>query len=173
MTARSIPARVYIGPTKAATTGTVVLNIQDDTVQWEDGRKTKAVGGGLEPDAWDTVEDFENSPPSLSFSLRDVSAQTIDLLFGFTTAGTSKLHSDKNDTPAEFTLAVRPDGSDNILYGPRWKLHPDSVAILQWARDMSAYEDTEVILIPQRSTDGTKRATMLDTASAIDTYYGL
>lgn len=172
MAVKSIAGKVYVSPTEAGAGGTVISNVQDNLVTWDDGQLMKIVGGGLERDAWDVVRDGDSQPPQLRMSLRDVSAQTINLLFGMTTNGAGKLVSDINTTPNTFSLAVRPTSGD-ILYGPRWVLHPETAAMLRWSRDASYHDETEIVLMPLRSADGTKRSYMLDTASAINTYYGL
>jgi hypothetical protein len=116
----------------------------------------------------------------LRLPLRDVSDNARKLLYSLlTTAGTS-LNSeggtgkDMFNLSTPYAMVIRPvDTSLLYFYSPRLTLHADSRTVMTWSRATKVFEGSELILMPERSLDGTKRAWMLDTAAAINAYYGL
>lgn len=179
MSAHPVPGYVYTAPTSAAVGGTLVNGLVEDRIEWEDGRGVRAFGSGLEADAWSMVPVQGEKPPALILPVRDVAAATLQLLFSHLSTGTT-MHSHGGQGVPPFgdlpgvALVVRPkDTSQLYLYGPRWKMHPDCVKRLTWHRNVARFDGSLLVLCPQRSLDGSKKAFMFDSVSNINTYYGL
>lgn len=177
MAAHPRPGKLYLEPTSAAAGGTQIVGIFEDRIEWDDGIQTVHVGAGLAGDDWETLRAPSDSPPRLIIPVRDVSSTTLQLLFSLLGTGSS-IRSDGAGTVGVhgvapgWALALRPNDGSAILYGPRWKLHAESVKRIVWSRTAMRYEGAELILAPHRSLSG-KRAFMEDTAENIDAHYEL
>ena len=179
MTAGPVPGTLHINPTAAAAGGTQVVGIDGDRMEFDDGAGVRHFGGGLEADNWVTLRRPGEKPPALSIPVRDVSATSLQLLFSLLSTGTGLDSHGGNSTavhgvPPSVALVIRPkDTNQDYLYGPAWRLHQDSRALLVWARNEWHYSGSLLVLAPHRSTDGTKQAFKKATAAAINTAYGL
>lgn len=179
MTAGPIPGKLYIDPTDATTGGTQVVGIAEDAMVFDDGRGVQHFGSGLESDAWTSIQGPAETPPKLVIPLRDISATTLQLLFSMLSTGTGIDSHGGNSVGIHgnlpsVALVIRPkDTTQDYFYGPRWKLHQDSVKRITWSRNVAHFDGSELALCPQRSLDGTKQAFKKGTASAINTAYGL
>jgi hypothetical protein len=178
MAAKPRPGKLYIDPTSAAVGGTLLAGILDDRIEFDDGRTVRHFGAGPEIDNWATLAAPAASPAKLIIPVRDVSAATMQLLLALLSTGTA-IHSSggqgtaTHGMPPSVALALRPKDGSEILYGPRWTLHAESVKRLVWSRTAMRYEGSQLVLAPHRSLDHTKRAFMEDSAANIDAHYGL
>lgn len=179
MAVKPLRGELYLTPTSAAVGGTRIQGIVEDRIEWEDGAGTAHFGGGLEADNWITIRRPNAQPARLTIPLRDVASTTLQLLFAMLSTGTGFDTHGGNGTAIHglaptAALVVRPVTSGELfLYGPRWALHAESLARLTWSRKVARYDGSTLILAPQRSLDGTKKAAMFATAANINSHYGL
>jgi hypothetical protein len=177
LAAHPVPVTVHVNPSSATAGGTQVVGIANDEVAFEELANVRHLGGGLESDNWVTVRSTAEAPAKLIIPVRDVSALTLQLLLALLGTG-SNVHSHGGNSTAihgdapGVALGLRPkDTGQKYLYGPNWKLHRDSRARIVWSRNRMLYDGSELILAPHRSTDGTKKAYMHDSAAAINAHY--
>jgi hypothetical protein len=178
MPASPFPGKLYLNPASAGVGGTPIEGILDDEISFDPSRPTEAHGSGLDPDSWSAVEVPGDEPPALVIPVRDVSAETLSMLLAAISQGTA-LHSsggqavESFDSARSSALVLRPRSGTQLLYGPRWARHPRCQASIVWHRTKLRFEGSTLILMPQPSLDGTKRAYMEDTAANINAHYGL
>lgn len=178
MARHPIPGVAYLAPTNATTGGTQLVGIDGRRIEFDDGAEIRAFGSGLEDDAWCAVR-VKGRPPALRLALQDVSATARKLLYSILSSGGSSLNSDGGNVPlfhggGAYALVIRPDDTSQLyFYAPRLVLHPESRAKMVWSNTGGHFAGSELILLPERSLDGTKRAWMLDTAANLNSHYGL
>lgn len=181
MAVKSIAGLVYLAPTQAdGVSGTPLTGILDDQVEFEDGLTDEAHGSGLEADAWTSVV-VPGNRPAIYLPLQDVSAETNKLLWMLRSTGTGIDSAAGNGvglygSPPGYSLVIRPRASAEATYWyfPRVSIDAQrSIVRVTWSRLGKRHSASALVLYPRRSADGTKKAWMEGTHTAINTYYGL
>jgi hypothetical protein len=168
----------YLAPTNATTGGTQLVGITDRRVEFDDGARVRTIANDIRADAFVTLR-APGVPPALIIPLGDVSATARKLLYSLLTSGGSSLQSHAGNVyplnlAQGYSLVIRPDDTNQLYwYSGRVTMHEQSKARMVWAPTGGHFDGSELVLMPERSLDGTKRAWMHDTAANINTHYGL
>lgn len=178
MAVHAIPGILVLDPTDATTGGTNIVGIDDDGIEFDDGREFRVVGSGFQRDAFDILP-TRGRAPVLRLPLRDQGSTSMQLLFDYLSIGTA-IHSDGGQASPNYVstavgaLLIRPvDTTQLYFYGPRWVLHPENEGRIVWHRNRLHFDGSVLALTPRRSINGTLRAWSRDTAANINSYYGL
>lgn len=181
MAVKSIAGLPYLSPTQAdGASGTLLAGILEDQVEFEDGLTDRAFGSGLEADAWTSVA-TPGRRPAIYLPVQDVSAETNKLLWMLRSTGTGIDSAGGNGvglhaSPPGYSLVIRPrsSGETTYWYFPRVSIDAErSVVRVSWSRNGRRFNGSALVLYPRRSLDGSKKAWMEGTYTAINTYYGL
>lgn len=181
MAGNPTPGALYLNPTNATTGGTKLVAIERNRIEWEDGVKVRHVGTGVDPDAWETLR-VPGAPALLRIAMRDESATARRLLHSALTASGSALDSDPAagtgtwmfQPMPNYALGFRPDDTSALyFYAPRVSVREDAAIRRMAARVFTTYHESDLILALLRRLDGAKEAFKFDTATNINTYYGL
>ena len=178
MARHPIPGIAYLAPTNATTGGTQLVGIDGRRIEFDDGERTREIANHITADSFITIR-APGVSPMLRLALQDVSATARKLLYSLLTSGGSSLQSHAGNNyvfnPATaYALVIRPDDTSQLYwYSSRLTMHAESRAKMIWSNTGGHFAGSELILLPERSLDGTKRAWMLDTAANINTHYGL
>ena len=170
MPVTALPGRLYFDPTSALVGGTLIGGVDERRHVFDQGRRTRIVRRDFEAiDSFDVVVDRGDAPRLRLVPLED-STEIARMLFGLVRNSAGDLISsggvpDDFGNVSGFSLVLRPfDTSQPLLYGPAWKLHPDSTQFLVWHPTEPYFEGSELVLLPT----GDSPTWMLADAEAID-----
>lgn len=175
----AVPGRLFVSPTSATVGGTELVGVENRRHEFDTGRRSRIVKGGLEQDAFRAIA-APSAPAVLTLLPRGDTTQLMQTLFGLNLATGGGLQSSgagvlkDGEIPTRFAIVLRPfDATQKYLYSPSWQIHPESLPFVVWDPVLPRFSGAVLKLFAGRVPGGGVPAVAHDSAAAIDALYGL
>ncbi len=179
MSVYAIPGKLYVGAITSTTgdDGTLIGNIDQKEIRIEITQENIVFRNGRFPDAYMTY--FKStSPLRLTVLVRDVSIDTISLLFPELTDESGNLFSSgmgvtnlKAKATAQ-SIIIRPnDNSQRYLYIKSASLAIEQITGIHYSNDKSVFEEVELSLISTRAAGDSEPSWIWGHSNVINTAY--